>query len=158
MEDRQRQAVKTKEGLGGNGGTYLSPRGVRNLNKYLAQACQNKSGGETTTEAWETQAHRRRWTGRTRLMETEEMDLMRWYYVLARYHILIEVGGKGARWLSTVKPDIWKRIMLNTQPWGKKKEKQAGGKTTARSELCSCLFVFVRTHQSPSVQTHYIIV
>lgn len=26
-------------------GTYLSPRGVRNFNKYLAQACQNGGGG-----------------------------------------------------------------------------------------------------------------
>lgn len=25
-------------------GTYLSPRGARNFNKYLAQACQNGGG------------------------------------------------------------------------------------------------------------------
>lgn len=29
----------------GEGGAYLSPRGVRNLNKYLAQACQIREGG-----------------------------------------------------------------------------------------------------------------
>lgn len=37
---------KDERGTGGRGGgTYLSPRGVRNLNKYLAQACQNRMGG-----------------------------------------------------------------------------------------------------------------
>lgn len=44
--DGHRWAVKDQKRDGGGGGwTYLSLWGVRNFNKYLAQACQNGRGG-----------------------------------------------------------------------------------------------------------------
>lgn len=46
----------------GKGGTYLSPRGVRNLNKYLAQACQNRGEGGDKHGSMRS-PHTWRWAG-----------------------------------------------------------------------------------------------